>query len=86
MIAESSPFNRYSVEEKRQWMDTMFDYIQKYHVEFLSYINVNWDALPLFEKEKWGDARLQNDEVLMNHWLKKIEEYRGLGFFSQIPK
>ncbi len=78
MIAESSPFNRYTVDKKRQWIDTLFQYIQENNVRFLSYINVNWDALPLFEKEKWGDARLQNDGVLMNHWLEKIEGYRGL--------
>ena len=76
MIAESSPFNRYSVEEKLEWITALFDYIHKNDVQFLSYINVNWDALPLFEKEKWGDARLQNSPDLMNAWLRQIEEYR----------
>jgi len=76
MIAESSPFNRYSNEEKLRWMQIFFEYVDKHNVKFLSYINVNWDQLPLFESQKWGDARLQNSSVLMGAWLKEIEKYR----------
>lgn len=76
MIAESSPFKRYSEQEKLEWIRKLFEYIKKNDVSFLSYINVNWDALPLFAAEKWGDARLQNNPVLMEEWQKQIEEFK----------
>jgi len=76
MIAESSPFKQYTDEEKRQWINKLFEYIKKNNVKFLSYINVNWDALTLFKDEKWGDARLQRSPILMKEWLKKVEQFR----------
>ena len=77
MIAESSPFNQYTVEGKLQWIRKLFKYIHDSDVQFLSYINVNWDVFPLFESQKWGDARLENSPPLMAEWLKQIEQYRG---------
>jgi len=81
MIAESSPFNQYTDEEKLQWIKKLFDYIKSNDVKFLSYINVNWDGLPLFKDQKWGDARLQKDPVLMEEWLRQVEQFRS---FNQI--
>ena len=76
MIAESSPFNCLTVEEKIKWMQELFGYMKNNHVKFLSYINVHWDALPLFAEEKWGDARLETSPVLMLAWLTELENYR----------
>ncbi len=77
MIAESSPFNQYSVEGKLQWIKKLFEYIRVNKASFLSYINVNWDELPLFKAEKWGDARLENNPVLLEEFLKQIEQFRS---------
>ncbi|MBF0595485.1 MAG: hypothetical protein HQL22_11045 [Candidatus Omnitrophica bacterium] len=75
MIAESSPFSQNTVEQKLAWMKSLFEFINKNDVKFLSYINVDWDRLPLFENKKWGDARLQNSPVLMQEWLRHIGSY-----------
>jgi len=76
MIAESSPFNQYTAEGKLQWVKKLFEYIRKNNVKYLSYINVDWDALPLFMSYKYGDARLQNEPALMKEWVKQVERYR----------
>jgi beta-mannanase len=76
MIAESSPFNRYTEEEKLQWVKKLFEYIRKNNVTYLSYINVNWDELPMFKAYKYGDARLQKEAVVMKEWLRQIEQFR----------
>lgn len=76
MIAESSPFKRYSVEEKLQWIEKMFAYIEKHDIRFISYINVNWDGLPMFAKEKWGDARLDINKDLFKIWLGGLTSFK----------
>lgn len=77
MIAESSPFKQYSTSEKLRWIRGLFKYINDYDVRFLSYINVDWDALPMFKDMKWGDARLQQSNVLMKEWRKGLEQFRA---------
>ncbi|MDD3066032.1 MAG: hypothetical protein PHT24_07230 [Endomicrobiaceae bacterium] len=76
MIAESSPFNRYTVENKAAWINALFKYVKDYKVSFISYINVNWDELPMFEDQKWGDARLQQNKKLMKLWSDGIKQFK----------
>ncbi len=72
IIAESSPFKQTTVESKLEWMNGLFKFVQMNKVALISYINVNWDALPLFAQEKWGDARLQHSPVLMQEWQRHL--------------
>lgn len=76
MIAESSPFNQYSVEKKLAWMKTLFKYVKDYNVSFISYINVNWNELPMFESQNWGDARLQQNKILIEKWSDNIKQFK----------
>ncbi len=76
MIAESSPFFQYTNDEKLEWMNKLFEYMKTYRVNFLSYINVNWDHLPMFKNQKWGDSRLQIEPVIMSKWLEEIKEFK----------
>ncbi len=76
MIAESSPFKQYTVEEKLGWIKKLFEYIKFNNVKFLSYINVNWDMLPLFKADEYGDARLLKDPILIEEWVKEINQFR----------
>ncbi|MFA5087919.1 MAG: glycosyl hydrolase [Candidatus Omnitrophota bacterium] len=76
MVAESSPFRQYSLEEKQQWVRKLFEYIDESGVSFLSYINVDWDNLELFAGEKWGDARLEREEILMKEFLARVSSWR----------
>lgn len=75
MIAESSPFNQADTEQKLAWIDALFAYAKSADVRFLSYINVHWDHLPLFEDQLWGDARLEQDERLILRFQEKIDEF-----------
>jgi beta-mannanase len=76
MVAESSPFNQYAAEAKLEWISLLFEYIKKNDVKFLSYINVNWDSLPLFKSEKWGDARLETNPILFKEWNNQVKKFR----------
>jgi hypothetical protein len=76
MIAESSPFFQHTDEEKLKWLASLFGYIDKNHVRYLSYINVDWDALEMFQSRAWGDARLENSPVVMQEWLNNLERFR----------
>ncbi|MDD5022136.1 MAG: hypothetical protein PHR82_08440 [Endomicrobiaceae bacterium] len=76
MIAESSPFNQYSVEKKLIWMKNFFKYIKDYNISFISYINVNWNELPMFSSQNWGDARLQQNKKLMQTWADNIKQFK----------
>ncbi|MDD5022462.1 MAG: hypothetical protein PHR82_10105 [Endomicrobiaceae bacterium] len=76
MIAESSPFNQYSVEKKLAWMKNFFKYVKDYNISFISYINVNWNELPMFSSQNWGDARLQQDKILIEKWCDNIKLFK----------
>lgn len=78
MIAESSPFKKYTQEEKLSWIKKLFEYIKNNDVKLLSYINVNWDELPMFKKEKWGDSRLERDRDLIKAWLREVEQFHKI--------
>jgi len=79
MIAESSPFSKYSEHEKLEWMKKLFEFMKDNNIQFLSYINVDWDSLPMFAKMKWGDARLEKTPALMEEWLRRIKEFHQRG-------
>ena len=79
MIAESSPFNQYSVEKKLAWMKIFFKYVKDYNISFISYINVNWNELPMFSSQNWGDARLQQDKTLIEKWCDNIKQFKKIG-------
>lgn len=76
MIAESSPFNQHSVEQKKAWLDRFFAFIRSHDIHLISYINVNWDQLPLFKDEQWGDARLENNSQLIEEFLKNFSSLK----------
>ena len=47
--------------------------VKRENVQFLSYINCDWDSFPMFKKDHWGDARVQYKPDLKAYWLKQIK-------------
>ncbi len=86
MIAESSPFNQHTSEAKLKWMKVLFQYLQEHQVKFLSYINVNWNALPLFAAQQWGDARLENQPILLSTWASHVKNCNSNMIMSPFSK
>ncbi len=68
MIAESAPW-KFSIQDAwDKWFVPMFDYVQRHDVAAICYINCNWDAVPMFHTEGWGDNRIQSSPELIKKW------------------
>lgn len=76
MIAEASPSGMYTKHGKKDWFRHIFRFIEENNIEAFSYINSNWDAMPMFKSLKWGDARIENDSVIQELWLREISQQR----------
>ena len=75
MIAESTPYGFGTINAEvvwKKWFQDCFEYMKKYDVKALSYINCNWDNIPMFQGQGWGNARIQDNEELKEKWIKEI--------------
>ena len=74
MIAESSPAGLYTVRGKLEWLKHFFDLIEKQDIKCVSYINSDWDRLPMFAHMKWGNSRLQAPREVRDYWLSRVRD------------
>lgn len=81
MIAESSPWRFSTSVDSRAWAAwfiPIMDFIRNKHVKIWSYINCDWDQLPLFKTEGWGDTRVQSNPTIRKLWSEEISKDRYL--------
>ena len=76
MIAESSPMGMYTVHGKKDWFNHVFRFINKNNIQTFCYINSNWDVLPMYKEQHWGDARVEKDQEVMKLWLEEVRKSR----------
>ena len=78
MIAEAAPIKVGFEGEAlwKKWYAFVFDYIKTRDIKAFCYINCNWDHLPMFTKEQWGDSRIESDKTVRLKWLKTIGDDR----------
>ena len=76
MIAEASPMGTYSLQSKKEWLDKFFRIIAMVEPQAVCYINSNWDTMPMWVSEKFGDARVEQSPELKEIWLKEIQKDR----------
>ena len=60
------------------WFAPFFDYVDENRdvVRAVAYINVDWNAQPMWEpgvQGYWGDSRLQVNTSIREHWLAEID-------------
>ncbi|MFH0878367.1 MAG: glycosyl hydrolase, partial [Lentisphaerota bacterium] len=75
MIAEAAPMGLPTTQGINcwtSWFTRVFSYIQEQDVRALSYINCNWDEIPMFSSMGWGDSRVQSDPYVQAHWMQTI--------------
>ncbi len=81
MIGESSPRARFApalgASAWDGWFQGVFDYIDENDVKAFSYINMNWEALPMWSGRGWGDTRIQGSPI-ENQWQAAIDAERFL--------
>ncbi len=74
MIAEAAPAGLYTARGKMDWLRRFFDLIEKEDIQFVSYINSDWDRLPMFAPMRWGNSRLHGTAELREYWLSRVRE------------
>jgi len=76
MIAESAPIKMGSNQGEalwKRWYAFVFDYIKTRDIKAFCYINCNWDRLPMFTKDAWGDSRIESDRTVKLKWIETIQ-------------
>ena len=75
MIAESTPMGigtACGLDSWHRWFEKYFAFIGKNDIKAISYINTNWDALPMFTALRWKDSRLDRSAEVKKRWIKEI--------------
>jgi beta-mannanase len=87
MIAESTPRARFAPAlgdvAWNGWYSGVFDYIQQSDAKAFSYINMNWEALPMWHGQGWGDTRVQGSPVAQK-WQAALSSDRFVTSSSQL--
>jgi hypothetical protein len=85
MIAESAPWRLTTTKASTwdAWFEPLFKFIREHDVAALSYINCDWDTLPLFNDKGWGDTRLQSNPEILHRWQEATQSDR---FLKSSPK
>jgi hypothetical protein len=85
MIAEATPQGHVTVTEDgaklwEDWYAGFFTFIYDNSdlIKAVAYINVEWDAQPMWQGQGWGDSRVQANPVILERWLTEIQTDRWL--------
>ncbi len=81
MIAEATPFRVGTLQGEKSWeswFPKLFTFIEEEHVRVLCYINCNWEKTLMFQGKGWGDARIEANDDVKEHWLKETGSARYL--------
>lgn len=93
MVAEAAPMKEYEPTLGQAswdlWYAPLFEYIERYDVKALSYINQRWVDFG-WEEDLWGDSRVQTDETVSRLWFETVygdrylhagpELYQAIGY------
>jgi len=82
MICEASAWNTNTPEAKMIWFKNFFTFVHQENVQAVGYIDSNWDQLPQFQNDKYGDARIEDDQNILKLW--KVQTRRG--FLNASPR
>ena len=81
MIAESTPRvlgTRFGQRSWGAWFVPYFRFVREHDVQAISYINWDWETIPMFRGQGWEDARIQANEVVKAHWIQEMHDSRYL--------
>lgn len=81
MIAEATPSGigtMYADYALERWYEPFFEFIAANGIRAVSYINCDWDALPMWTKQGWKDSRVEMNPLIKEHWLKETQKEKYL--------
>lgn len=78
MIGEATPFGGIhpGIASWNKWFAPVFSFIYRYNIKMFCYINSNWEKMPMWKNQGWGDCRIQKETKLQKLWLKEIRKNR----------
>ncbi len=90
MLAETSSWYVHNEAQREIFFKRLFKFIEHHNVGALCYIAANWNALPMWEQQHYGDGRVQPypevfkiwmDETSRESFLKSSPDlFRTIGF------
>lgn len=81
MIAEATPYGIGTGSGQNSWDNWytgFFDFVADKSIAAVCYIDCNWESIPQFAGQGWGDARVQADTVVKANWLNEIRQSKYL--------
>ena len=81
MIAEATPCGigiTYGDYALKNWYEPFFKFIDTNNVEAVSYINCDWEALPMWKGQGWKDSRVETNPLIKKRWLEEIQKEKYL--------
>lgn len=82
MIAESTPRGNNSTYFGKgswdSWFTPYFKFIADNDIKAISYIDDNWDSIQMWKGKGWGDARIETNPYVKEHWLEEIRKPKYL--------
>ena len=81
MIAESAPQgdgSKYGLTSWKLWYGSFFKFINEENVQVVCYIDLNWETLPMFKGQGWGDSRVQANEIVKKKWMDEVQDKKYL--------
>lgn len=75
MIAESTPRGigtGWGEASWKNWFEPFFQFVSDEKVQVVSYIDFDWESIPMFRGQGWGDARIQANEIVKKRWLGEV--------------
>jgi hypothetical protein len=78
MIAESTPMAAGSTYFGKgswdSWFKPYFAFVQENNIKAISYIDDNWETMEMWKGKGWGDARVEANAYVKEHWLEEIKK------------
>jgi len=81
MIAEATPCGigvTYGDYALKNWYEPFFKFIDTNDVEAVSYINCDWEALPMWKGQGWKDSRVEANPLIKKRWLEEVQKEKYL--------
>jgi len=81
MIAEATPCGigvRYAKNALKRWYEPFFEFVDSCDVKAISYINCDWEALPMWKGQGWKDSRVEANPTIKKRWLEEVQKKKYL--------
>jgi len=81
MLAECTPKGCLTAWGKgtwNSWFAPYFRFVEENHVQAICYIDDNWNSIAMWKGQNWGDARIEKNAYIQEHWLKEIQKEKYL--------